>query len=222
MNPFAPPSTPLGEASALPPRAGWAKAVGVGHVVVATLSSLMMLATLLWLAIAAWAKPAPGTASLMMGMDHPRYLAFVLVDGLTGLIANGYTFAVGLALLNLRAWGARTWDWLAPAKIVRLVLIWGGFVIFVAPPLASSIGSAMVQMMQQAAPARARRLPTAAEMGLVYAWMFLAMGIGMIVLGSIYPAVTWWVARRPGLRAALVEPGTATPAGPAIGGEVRP
>lgn len=193
------------EADARPPRPGWAKALGISHLAVATVVSLIMLLSLLWVLILLSARPVAGQPSAMMGMDHPGYLWFLVVDTLTGLVGNGFTFASGVALLNLRPWGARVWRWLAPAKVARLVAVWGFFIVGVAPGLAAAMGRAVAAMMEQQAQGRGK-LPTAGEMSLIYAWAFLAMGIGMMVLGSIYPAATWWLVGRPGLRLALVEP----------------
>ena len=202
---LAPPAPRLPtEADARPPRPGWAKALGIAHVVTATLATVASLSSVAWLVIVLATPARPGGASLLMGMDHPRCLWFMLIEGLTGLIANALTFATGVALINLRAWGARAWDWLAPLKIARVVLIWGGFIVLVAPVMAQSAGEGVSSMIRQSAPG-AKRGPTAAEMGLIYSWMFLAQGVGMIVLGSAYPAFAWWAARRRGIRAALVE-----------------
>ncbi len=200
------PDFPRTEADARPPRPGWAKALGISHITIASLSSLMLIVSIVYALIFATSKSADGGPSVMMGMDDPRYLWFVMIDGFSGLIANGFTFASGVALVNLRAWGARVWHWLAPAKIGRLVVVWGGFIVGVAPVLSSNMGQSVAKIMQQQAPQRTL-LQNAAQMSLVYAWMFLAMGIGMIVLGSIYPAVTWWLVRRPGIRFALDEGG---------------
>ena len=210
MNLLPPTLAPLTEVDARPPRPGWAKALGIAHIVVATLSSVLMILSAFWVLIASTSKSTTGAPSAMMGMDDPRYLWFAVTDGVTGLIANGFTFASGLALINLRMWGARVWEWLAPVKIVRVVILWGGFIVLVVPTLAGAAGAAVVKMMQSSmAGSAGRKFPTAAEMTLIYSWMFLAMGIGMIVLGSIYPAFTWWAVRRRGLRAALVEGGLA-------------
>ena len=205
MNLLPPPPAPLTEADARPPRPGWAKALGIAHIVVATLSSVLMLISAFWVVIVSTSKTAPGTPSAMMGMDDPRYVWFTMIDGVTGLIANGFTFASGLALINLRLWGARIWEWLAPVKIIRLVVIWGGFIVLVVPTLAGAAGAGVIKMVQsQGGPGRGG-FPSAAYLTLIYSWIFLAMGIGMIVLGSIYPAFTWWAVRRRGFRAALIE-----------------
>ena len=198
------PSLPLTEADARPPRPGWAKALGISHIVIATLSSLMLVTSIAYTVIIVASSSADGEHSGLMGLDEPRYLWFVMIDAVSGLIANGFTFASGVALFNLRAWGARVWRWLGPVKVGRLVVVWGGFIVGVAPALASSMGQSVAKIMQQQAPRRTL-LQNAAQMTLVYAWAFLAMGIGMIVLGSIYPAFTWWLVRRPGIRSALVE-----------------
>ncbi len=171
----------------------------------AIFSSLGMIIALVYAAILTQAKPDAEAASMFLGMGDRRFLWFTLVDAGSGLILNGFTFASGLALVNLRAWGARVWGWLAPAKIARLVIVWGGFIVAVAPTLAAAMGRMAVKMMESQMKGRGR-LPSAGEIALVYSWLFLAMGIGMIVLGSAYPAAAWWLARRRGIVAALTDP----------------
>ncbi len=203
------------EADARPPRPGWVKTLGVAHLVVGIFMSIGMLSTLAWVLMLASAKTTDGNSPGMMGMDAPQFVWFVVIDALTGLAGNGLTFASGLGLINLKVWGARIWRWLAPAKITRLLIIWVGFIAVVAPVLASGMGRSVVKMFEQQNMGRAK-IPSAAEVSLIYAWAFLAMGIGMIVLGSIYPAVTWYVVNRPGFKAALVE------TNPPLPGEVQP
>ncbi len=193
------------EADARPPRPGWAKGLGVSHIVVATLSSLMLILSMFYSIIIEATRTPTGTPTFMTGMHSARLTWFVMIDGISGLIANGFTFASGVALINLRSWGARVWRWLGPVKVGRLVAVWGSFIVFVAPVLAASTGQFMAMLIKQQAGPKQNSVPTAGEMTLVYAWAFLAMGIGMIVLGSIYPAIAWWIARRPAVRLALVE-----------------
>ena len=197
-------ATMVTETDAAPPRPGWVKALGVCHIVVALLVSFLMIGMTIWVVAAATMKPIDPNSAGVMGERDPRLLWFTVIDAVSGLIANGFTFASGVALFNLKAWGARVWRWLAPAKIARLVVVWGGFIIVVAPGLATAMGRSMVAMIQAQPRSGLAKIPTAGEVSLVYAWMYLAMGIGMIVLGSIYPTASWWLARRPGLRAALV------------------
>lgn len=199
-----PPHSTTTEADALPARPGLAKALGVSHLVIATLSSLVQVVSLVWIVILASSRAADGPSSAMFGMDDPRYMTFIVVDAVTGLIVHGLTFASGVGLVNLRAWGARIWRWLAPVEIVRVVVVWGVFIVAVAPALASNMGQSVAKIMQEQAPGRTL-LQNAAQLSLVYAWMFLAFGIGMIVLGAIYPAVTWWLVGRRSIRSALVE-----------------
>ncbi len=199
-----PPRPTTTEADALPARPGLAKALGVSHLVVATISSLVTIVSLVWVVILASSRVTNGPSSSMYGMDDLRYMTFIVVDAVTSSIVIGLTFASGVGLVNLRAWGARIWRWLAPVEIVRVVVVWGGFIVAVAPRFASNMGQSVAQIMRQQAPGRTL-LQDAAQLSLFYAWMFLAMGIGMIVLSSIYPAVTWWLVGRRSIRSALVE-----------------
>jgi hypothetical protein len=139
-----------------------------------------------------------------MGMDDPRFTRFTFVDAGTGLIVNGLMFATGIGLLNLRRWGARWWTALAWVKIGRLFLLWGFYILAVAPYLSENMARNALGMIEQQTGARGR-LPSVGELTRVYSIMNLIVAVSMIILGSIYPAISLWVLGRPGVKAALVD-----------------
>jgi len=145
---------------------------------------------------------APAGSIGVFGMDDPAFVRFVIVDSVTGLILNGLMFATGVGLVNLRAWAARWWTWVAWTKLVRLFLVWGVYIVAVAPSYSDRLARYFFATM----PFHRGRGPRLAQMTRSLAVMNLIMAVAMIVFGSIYPAVSLWIIGRPGVRAALGRP----------------
>jgi hypothetical protein len=204
------------------PRPGVVKTLGVCNVVFSVLTGLCLFSSTTYLYVAMrnparvtvavnQAGPAtqPGARPMVtfnpfMGMDDPRFLQFCLIDAGTGVILNGLMFATGIGLLNLKGWGARWWAYLAGIKIARLVLLWGFYIVAVAPSLSENMARSVVAMFQQQGVGRGRMIPVG-ELTRVYSIMNLIVAVGIIVFGSIYPAVSLWLLGRPGVKAALVD-----------------
>ena len=149
------------------------------------------------------AQPVPMMArDPMMGMSDPSFVKFMYVDLSTSLIINGLMFATGLGLLNLKRWGSRGWFWLAWFKIVRLIVLYGVFIIAVGPSLSSSAAKSVAAMV----PTRpgSAQAPPVVQLTHFYNVMFAIFGVGMMGFGAIYPAISLWVLGKPGVQAALV------------------
>ncbi len=197
------------------PRPEVVKTLGVLNIAVSTVMGLCLLVSVLWcIAIVASkanrprpdpvATAAPGRnpaveSSTLMGIDIPEFLRFAAIDAASGLVLNALMFATGIGLVNLRSWGARWWTWLAGAKIVRLVVVWGGFIVAVIPALSDGMGRYVIGTM----PFPQGRGPTLADLTKIYAVANLILAVSMIALGSIYPAISLWLLGRPGVRASL-------------------
>jgi len=204
------------------PRPGVARTLGVLNLVIAVSTLACVSSSSIWVFLASHATvkaPAakheatdpPGEGpkggadadSLgVFGMDDPGFIRFTIVDCATALILNGLMFVSGVGLVNLRPWGARLWAWLAWIKIVRLSLLWGAFIVVVGP----SLTERMARYFIATSPVRTVRAPLPGQMTRPLAVMSLIMAIGMIVVGSIYPAVSLWLLGRPGVRSALDKP----------------
>ena len=216
---MAKPATFLADEDFIRPRPGVAQALGVLNLIIATTLALYLLASGFWVFLASRATPPPTTPPAtrpaagtpfvagmtagsvsMFGMNDPTFVRFVVADCVSALILNGLMFASGLGLVNLRRWGARLWAPVAWAKILRLILAWGIYILVVAP----SISIRMAQVLLSSASFPPGRGPKVADLTRIYGIFNLIMAVGMIVLGSIYPAVSLWVIGRPGVRAALV------------------
>ena len=208
------------------PRPGVVKALGVCNVLFSVTTGLCLFGSTAWMIgmlsgrgaafkveVAPTAPSAQPTSpktkpmvafNLFMGIDDPKFTKFCFVDAGTGLVANGIMFATGIGLLNLRRWGARWWNALAWVKIGRLFLLWGVYIIVVAPSLSDSMARNVVAMIEQQSGARGQR-PTVGDLTRVYSVMNLIVAVGMMGFGSIYPAISIWVLGRPGVKAAFVD-----------------
>ena len=215
------------------PRPGVVKALGVAHLVMAISVSLCVTVSTGWFLAAAVMSPPsiqveqvttqpapavvppPGAAATpktsiasttitmnpMMGLDQPIVSRFFVIDLITALVVNLVMFVAGIGLINLKPW-ARPWsNWVAWIKIVRLVVLWGGFLVLVAPTLSESMATNVLKMI----PPNARgQGPNQAILRQAYLIMSMIISGVMIVVGVVYPAVSLWVASRPGFRAALL------------------
>ena len=217
-------STGSGESKAfVRPRPGVVKALGICNVVFSVMTAICVFSSTFWWYYATMSqsakveiKVAPTKAAVaptgpqpmvaynpFMGMDDPTFLRFSLVDAGTSLLFNGIMFATGIGLMNLKRWGARWWTYLAYVKITRLVLLWGFFIVAVAPSLSESMARSVIAMIPQGGGRGGG--PTIADFARIYSIMCLVLGASVIVVGSIYPAVSLWLIGRPGVQAALVD-----------------
>ncbi len=209
------------------PRPGVAKALGILNLIFSTSLCLAIAATLVYVYVleadrsdvgppeppakVAFGSQVPGgrlaislnalniNALNRSGMDDSRFLWFSAIDSVTALILNALMFASGIGLVNLKRWGARAWTGVAWAKIVRLVLFWGYFIVAVSP----SLSRGMARYIVESAAAPQGRGSSVADVTRIFATINLIVAVGMIVLGSIYPAVSLWIIGRSGVRAAL-------------------
>ncbi len=200
------------------PRPGVVKTLGVCNIVFAVLSGFGILASLGYLYVAnasgatipqpkVTASTAPPNTQVVainpfMGMGDPTFIRFSVVENAIAAVTSGLMFATGIGLLNLRRWAARWWSYLAWAKIALVVLLWGYFIVAVAPALSESMARNVAGMIPQAgAPGRGS---TVEQLTMVYSIMNLVVAAAVIVVSSIYPAISLWLLGRPGVETALV------------------
>jgi hypothetical protein len=160
------------------------------------------------------ARPKVVIASTMdfskMGLDDPRLKVYGWVDPLTAVALNSVMLASGIGLVRRRRWGLTLGIWTAIAKIARLVLLYTYFALAVVPPLAQNLGKFAGEMIvqQQAVMGRGGAQPPGVDVQMltrVYFIMYTITAVAMIVIGSIYPAISLWLLTRPGARAACDE-----------------
>jgi hypothetical protein len=104
-------------------------------------------------------------------------------------------------LLQRVEWGRRLSLWVAGIKLVRLLILQTVFVIFVVPSFSRRLGEAVQETMSMQGGGMPAGMPNMTQ---AYAVIYTVMGIGMLVLGAIYPIVTLVVLNRPGVKAAGV------------------
>jgi hypothetical protein len=140
------------------------------------------------------ARPKPmDTSSLMtMGMNDPQVIPYFYADFGSAILLNVLMLAAGIGLVLLRSWGRTLGVWTAALKILRLIVIEGYFAIVVVPLIAQGMakGIANVVVQQQQAMGRpAPGVPPVEMLQKTYAIMYTMGGVGMVVFGSIYPAI---------------------------------
>jgi hypothetical protein len=138
-----------------------------------------------------------------MGFADPQFIAWTWVDVLSGIVLNLMMIASGIGLLHWQPAGRTLGVWTAVAKIVRLFLIYGYFILAIVPPFCRKMGVAVAEMMtQQPGFKMPGGVPPGEFFAKVYTITYSAMGLGVILLGVIYPALVWWILTRPGVKSA--------------------
>jgi hypothetical protein len=140
-----------------------------------------------------------------MGLTDPVSVTWSWAEVLSGIVVNVLMLISGIGLLRWRGWARSLGIWTAVLKIVRLVLIYGAFIALIVPPLARNMGEMVIQMSAQQPgmmPAGKGGMPPVALFVRVYTVMYSVMGVGVIVLGVIYPLVVLWLLTRPGVKSA--------------------
>lgn len=151
---------------------------------------------------------APGMELMTMGFTDSTIMRWSWVDSTTSLLANGLMVLAGAGLVSLRSWGRRLGIWVAWAKLARLVIVWGVLWIFVVTPsISQMLGKSVEDMIQQQqAAAGGGGGPMPFSMTSLYAVMYTAWGVIMVVFGAIYPIVCLVVLNRPGVKVACRDP----------------
>ncbi len=143
-----------------------------------------------------------------MGFTEPRMVIYTSADLGTALVLDILMIVAGVGLIQRRLWGLKLGIWTAALKIVRLVAFQSVFALVVAPDLADKMGKMVGTMMIEQQKAMGRQAPAAFDPAMfvrTYQIMFTVSAVGMIVFGSIYPAISLWLLTRPGARAACDE-----------------
>lgn len=140
-----------------------------------------------------------------LGMTDSKLISWSMAEVVSGLILNVMLLASGIGLMNWKGWGRSLGIWTGVLKIVRLGLVYGVFIIVVVPTVSQKIGDAVGEMMiaqQQAAGRGPGGMPASSMFVRIYTITYSGMGLGMIALGSVYPAIMVWFLTRPGAKVA--------------------
>ena len=147
-------------------------------------------------------KPPNPFAALdlgQMGLDDPRILTYYWVELMSGLLLNLAMITVGIGLVRRKPWGITLGAGTAAAKIIRLVLVYGYFVLAVAPLLAGKSAAMMGRLLTQQQAMMGGQTLVEFDSGPLreaYTAMYPPIAVAFIVLGSIYPAISLWLLLR--------------------------
>jgi hypothetical protein len=132
-------------------------------------------------------------------MGDPAFIGYSWADVVSGIVLNVLLLASGIGLLSWRPWARTLGVWTAFLKIVRLVVVYGYFVIVIVPPYCERLGKVVEEMMtSQGTPA-----PVGGGFFVkMYTVMYTGMGLGMMLIGAIYPAILLWLLTRPAVKSA--------------------
>jgi hypothetical protein len=139
------------------------------------------------------------------GMSDPRVLGYYLVDMFSALLLNLAMLVAGVGLLSVKEWGRRLGLWVARLKLLRLFVLYSVFLAVIVPVQVQSMREGFAEM-EKLGPQRAnqpRDVPAAVAQGMTYT--LIGTAVGMMLLGAIYPGITWLLLRRESVRAACTQ-----------------
>ena len=139
-----------------------------------------------------------------MGLDDPKLVGWTWTEVISGLVLNALMVASGVGLMNWKPWGWSLAFWTSVLKILRLCLMYGFFIVAIVPPMSQRIGNMVGDMLvaQQATVGRAGTMPPVSMFTRIYTVTYSAMGLSMMLVGVIYPALQIWWLTRPGVKLA--------------------
>jgi hypothetical protein len=149
-------------------------------------------------------QPEPKMPNMtnMYGLDDPLVQGYYVADVGTAFLLNVALLVSGIGLLNLKEWGSRLALWVAGLKIVRLLVLYGFYLVVIVPIMLQRV-TAMFQEMgaaQQAAGGAGP--PPPAALGATFGTMMAAAAVIMILVGAIYPVIVLILLSRRGVKAA--------------------
>jgi hypothetical protein len=141
-----------------------------------------------------------------LGFGDSTYIAFSWVEVFSGIVLNILMLTSGIGLLECRGWALRLAIWTAAAKILRLLVLYSYFTVAIVPMIAQRMGAMVGDMMtQQPGIGAPGGVPPTEFLVRTYAITYSAYGIGMLLIGSIYPAAVLWFLTRPRVKAACTQ-----------------
>jgi hypothetical protein len=135
-------------------------------------------------------------------LGDQRVWGFYLVDVLTGLILNVAMLVAGIGLVCLSRWGRTLGIWVAAIKILRLVVLYGLFIVVIVPIQTQQI-IAFFEEIEKTLPPGGRGGAAATRGDLAaFGAMMTGYAIGLVITGVIYPIIALILLTRPGVGAA--------------------
>jgi len=149
------------------------------------------------------ARPVAKVPDASRIFKNPLILPYSLADTFSGLILNVLMVTAGAGLMGLRSWGRMLAIWVAALKIIRLPILYGYFIIKIAPILEKGFAEMFDEMAKSMPPTPGGPGPQQMQaMGAAMATGMKIGAIGTIVLGAIYPVIVLIVLTRPRVKAA--------------------
>lgn len=143
----------------------------------------------------------PDISRLSEMFTEPMSLVYLVADQALGIPLNIMLIISGVGLVRMRAWGRSLALWTFVLKIVRLIPQELYFSFVVAPLWSRSMARLAASTMQ---PAEAAKAESGVFAG--YLATYIGMGIAVLILGVIYPAIGWWLLKKKAVRGAFELP----------------
>lgn len=150
----------------------------------------------------------PRFSKFAEGFSSRESIAYLLIDQLLGVPLNLAMIVGGIGIVSLQPWGRTLTLWTMVLKIVRLIPQELFYTIVVAPQWAKALSAFIVSMMPpgQAPPG------FEAQITAIYLGMYVGMGVAILLLGPIYPAICIWLLTRAKVKAAFLRSQAFAPA----------
>ncbi len=152
-------------------------------------------------------RPKTSFGSIMdfnkVTMGDSKLMIWSWAELFTGIVLNLAMMISGIGLMHWKPWSRSVAVWTALAKIVRLVLLYGFFILMIVPALSQRIGQMVADMMeQQGTPMPAGGVNPGEFMGKLYTITYSGFGLGFMLCGLVYPVLLLWWLTRPGVKSA--------------------
>jgi hypothetical protein len=154
------------------------------------------------------AQPPPKPPDMSKFLNDNRIRIYFGTEIATGLFLNLLLLIGGIGLVMLKEWGRVLCLWVASLKIIRLVAMYGTFILVMVPILTKLFIDFFEEVAKEAAVQGGGPAPNMGQVGSTMGTMMTASAVGMIVVGSIYPIIVLWVLSRPAVKAACTTPPT--------------
>jgi hypothetical protein len=153
------------------------------------------------------------STNAMGGTKNPILMGVTLADVVSAMILNVLMIVAGVGLMKCQEWGRKLGIWVAGIKIVRLVAVaWVSFAVVMPISTTSMLDmSNKMEETQRRQAARRGRPPAQVlvrqpqnDMAKMMTVAGTASAVGLVVIGSIYPAISIWLLSTDGARAACL------------------
>lgn len=139
------------------------------------------------------------------GFNVMRLRMFAVTEFVTGTLLNLMLLASGIGMVMRRRWGLRLGLWTAALKLLRLTLLYGYAAVAIVPGASQAMAKVQMQAIEQQQAALGQPIPprlSTETMANMIAITTTICAVGLIVVGAIYPLISFWFLSRPAAWAA--------------------